>query len=73
MELTEPVLTDRAAGPTSPMKPGLDGTVRFLRDEAGLWLLQETLRAWDRAGSGRVRGARQNVQVTTITLTPTAS
>jgi rhamnulokinase len=29
---------------------GVDGTVRYLRNVMGLWLLQESLRVWERAG-----------------------
>lgn len=50
VELTSPVLTDdsRAAGFTN--EAGLDGTIRYLRNVMGLWLLQECQRAWRAAG-----------------------
>jgi sugar (pentulose or hexulose) kinase len=46
MELDTPVLTEasRAAGFTN--ETGIDGTVRYLRNVMGLWLLQESLRCW---------------------------
>jgi sugar (pentulose or hexulose) kinase len=46
MELDAPVLTEasRAAGFTN--ETGIDGTVRYLRNVMGLWLLQESLRRW---------------------------
>jgi rhamnulokinase len=46
MELDAPVLTEasRAAGFTN--ETGIDGTVRYLRNVMGLWLLQESLRCW---------------------------
>lgn len=46
LELTAPVLTEdsRAANFTNEL--GLDGTVRYLRNIMGLWLLQECVRAW---------------------------
>ncbi|MFE9642956.1 rhamnulokinase family protein [Streptomyces sp. NPDC006365] len=46
LELDAPVLTEagRAANFTNEL--GLDGTVRYLRNIMGLWLLQECLRAW---------------------------
>lgn len=49
-ELERPVLTEdaRAAGFTN--ERGVDGRTRFLRNVAGLWLLSESLRAWERAG-----------------------
>jgi rhamnulokinase len=51
VELTAPVLTEesRAAGFTNEV--GVDGTIRYLRNIMGLWLLQESLRTWDAADS----------------------
>lgn len=50
VELAEPVLTEagRQAGFTNEL--GVDGTVRYLRNVMGLWLLQESLRTWAAAG-----------------------
>jgi rhamnulokinase len=50
VELEKPVLTDesRTAGFTN--ERGVDGTVRYLRNVMGLWLLQESLRTWAAAG-----------------------
>jgi rhamnulokinase len=50
VELEKPVLTDagRQAGFTNEL--GVDGTVRYLRNVMGLWLLQESLRTWAAAG-----------------------
>jgi len=46
VELDKPVLTEesRAAGFTNEL--GVDGTVRYLRNVMGLWLLQESQRTW---------------------------
>lgn len=46
VELDAPVLTEesRAAGFTNEV--GVGGTIRYLRNVMGLWLLQESLRAW---------------------------
>jgi rhamnulokinase len=46
VELTAPVLTaeSRAAGFTNEV--GVGGTIRYLRNIMGLWLLQESLRTW---------------------------
>ena len=51
VELEKPVLTEasRAAGFTNEL--GVDGTVRYLRNVMGLWLLQESQRTWAAAGS----------------------
>jgi rhamnulokinase len=50
VELERPVLTEagRRAGFTNEL--GVDGTVRYLRNVMGLWLLQESLRTWAAAG-----------------------
>lgn len=50
VEVDAPITTSQAreAGFTNEL--GVDGRVRFLRNVAGLWLLQESLRAWERAG-----------------------
>jgi len=50
VELERPVLTEasRRAGFTNEL--GVDGTVRYLRNVMGLWLLQESLRTWQAAG-----------------------
>lgn len=46
VELEKPVLSEagRAAGFTNEL--GVDGTVRYLHNVMGLWLLQESLRTW---------------------------
>ncbi|PDP89422.1 rhamnulokinase [Glycomyces fuscus] len=50
VELDAPVRTEagRAANFTNEL--GVDGTVRYLRNVAGLWLLQESLRTWREQG-----------------------
>lgn len=50
LELDAPVLTEeaRAAGFTN--EGGVDGTVRFLRNVMGLWVLSEAVRTWAEAG-----------------------
>ncbi len=50
VERPDPILTDaaRAAGFTNEI--GLDGTVRFLKNLTGLWVLQECERAWEAEG-----------------------
>ncbi len=51
LELDAPVLTEasRLAGFTNEL--GLDGTVRYLRNVAGLWVLDECRRQWEREGN----------------------
>ncbi len=50
LELARPILTEdaRLAGFTN--ERGVAGSVRFLRNITGLWLVQECRRAWRRAG-----------------------
>ncbi|MEU2058193.1 rhamnulokinase [Streptomyces bungoensis] len=46
LELDAPVLTEESRAANFTNELGLDGTVRFLRNIMGLWLLQECQRAW---------------------------
>ncbi|MGW9493422.1 rhamnulokinase [Streptomyces prasinus] len=46
LELDAPVLTEESRAANFTNELGLDGTVRYLRNIMGLWLLQECLRAW---------------------------
>jgi rhamnulokinase len=51
VELEEPVLTEASRAANFTNEAGVDGRVRYLRNVMGLWLLQETMRTWERAGS----------------------
>ncbi|WP_433472749.1 rhamnulokinase [Spirillospora sp. CA-142024] len=46
VELDEPVLTEASRKANFTNEGGVDGTVRYLRNVMGLWLLQESLRTW---------------------------
>jgi rhamnulokinase len=46
VELTEPVLTEDSRRANFTNELGVDGTVRYLRNVMGLWLLQESMRTW---------------------------
>jgi sugar (pentulose or hexulose) kinase len=46
VELTRPVLTEASRRANFTNEVGVDGTIRYLRNVMGLWLLQECLRAW---------------------------
>jgi len=46
LELPSPVLSDDARAANFSNEAGVDGRTRFLRNEGGLWLLEECLRAW---------------------------
>jgi rhamnulokinase len=51
VELDAPVLTEESRLANFTNEAGVDGRIRYLRNVMGLWLLQETMRAWDRDGS----------------------
>jgi len=51
VELDAPVLTEASRRANFTNELGVDGTVRYLRNVMGLWLLQESLRTWEVAGS----------------------
>ncbi|GGT79988.1 rhamnulokinase [Streptomyces lateritius] len=46
LELDAPVLTEESRAANFTNELGIDGTVRYLRNIMGLWLLQECLRDW---------------------------
>ncbi len=46
LELERPVLTEASRAANFTNELGLDGTVRYLRNIMGLWLLQECVREW---------------------------
>jgi rhamnulokinase len=50
MELDGPVLTEASRLANFTNEAGVDGTVRYLRNVMGLWLLQESMRFWEAAG-----------------------
>ena len=47
LELAEPVVTDAARAANFTNELGVDGRIRFLHNVTGLWLLSETVRAWE--------------------------
>ncbi|EXU61974.1 carbohydrate kinase [Streptomyces sp. PRh5] len=47
LELDAPVLTEESRAANFTNELGVDGTVRYLRNIMGLWMLQECVRAWD--------------------------
>jgi len=52
LELPAPVTSVESRLANFTNEAGVDGTVRFLRNVTGLWLLQECLRHWDGGGTG---------------------
>ncbi len=49
-ELSAPIVTEAAREAGFTNEVGLGGTIRFLKNIAGLWVLQECRRAWEAAG-----------------------
>ena len=56
VELDAPVLTEASRAANFTNETGIDGTVRYLRNLTGLWLLQESLRSWPEASLGSLLG-----------------
>jgi len=50
LELDRPVLTEQARLANFTNETGVDGTIRFLRNVMGLWVLSECIRAWEAEG-----------------------
>jgi len=50
MELDQPVLSDASREANFTNETGIDGTIRYLRNVMGLWLLQECTRTWTAQG-----------------------
>jgi rhamnulokinase len=50
VELETPVLTEASRVANFTNEAGVDGTVRYLRNVMGLWLLQESVRGWRERG-----------------------
>ena len=57
VELDEPVLTEQSRLANFTNETGVDGTVRYLRNVMGLWLLQECVRVWESDLDGLLRAA----------------
>jgi sugar (pentulose or hexulose) kinase len=50
LELGQPVLTEASRRANFTNETGIDGTIRYLRNVMGLWLLQECTRTWAAQG-----------------------
>lgn len=50
LELPAPVLTEASRAANFTNEAGVDGTVRYLKNVMGLWVLSESLRTWHEAG-----------------------
>ena len=74
MELDQPVLTEASRVANFTNEAGVDGTIRYLRNVTGLWLLQESVRAWADAGQaadlGRLLGESAKVPPLQVVVDP---
>jgi rhamnulokinase len=61
LELDAPVLTEASRAANFTNELGLDGTVRYLRNIMGLWLLQECVREWGDPDLGELLAAAAEV------------
>ena len=57
VELQHPVLTEASRLANFTNERGVDGTIRYLRNVGGLWLLSECQRAWSAQGRAESLGA----------------
>jgi rhamnulokinase len=62
LELGAPVLTEESRAANFTNELGLDGTVRYLRNIMGLWLLQECVRTWGEPDLGGLLLAASRAQ-----------
>ena len=51
LELAAPILSEASRVANFTNERGVDGTTRYLRNVAGLWLLNESIRSWNTGGS----------------------
>jgi rhamnulokinase len=50
VEIRQPIMNEEALAANCTNEGGIFGTIRFLKNVMGLWLLQECLRSWARDG-----------------------
>ncbi len=50
LELPAPILSEASRAANFTNERGVDGTTRYLRNVAGLWLLNESIRSWNAGG-----------------------
>jgi rhamnulokinase len=62
VELDAPVLNGPSREANFTNEVGVDGSIRYLRNVMGLWLLQECQRAWGEPDAGRLLAAAENVR-----------
>jgi rhamnulokinase len=66
VELDAPVLTEASRAANFTNELGVDGTVRYLRNVMGLWLLQECVREWGADTAELLRAAADRPKAAVI-------
>ncbi len=66
LELDQPVLTEAARLADFTNERGVDGTIRFLKNVMGLWVLSESLRMWDEGMTTLLAAAEKSEPLRTI-------
>lgn len=56
VELPSPVLSEASRAANFTNERGVDGTIRYLRNVGGLWLLSESIRAWEAGAESPASG-----------------
>ncbi len=76
-EISEPAINEKSRAYNFTNEGGVDGTYRFLKNIAGLWLVQEAKRTWDLAGNvlsfDELTGRAQQAAPLTSLIDPDAS
>jgi rhamnulokinase len=62
VELDRPVLSEASRAANFTNEVGVDGTIRYLRNVMGLWLLQECQRAWGEPDTGALVHAAESAR-----------
>jgi rhamnulokinase len=70
VELDAPVLTEASRAANFTNETGVDGTVRYLRNLTGLWLLQESLRGWPGTSLDDLLGEAARVPALRFVINP---
>ena len=70
VELDRPVLTQASRDANFTNEVGVDGTIRYLRNVMGLWLLQECQRAWDEPDTAGLLAAAATTPAFTSIVDP---
>lgn len=52
IELEQPILSEASRAANFTNERGVDGSIRYLRNVMGLWLLQESMQTWQQEGHG---------------------